>query len=387
MRPILLKMSAFGPYAGEVSIDFTKLGRQGLYLITGDTGAGKTSIFDAIIFALYGRASGSGREPGMLRSLYAKPETPTFVHLNFSYRGSEYSIIRSPEYIRPAKRGDGMVKKSAEAELTLPDRSVITRVSEVDRRITEIIGLNRDQFLQIAMIAQGEFLKLLLASTEERKKIFRQIFKTERYFSLQEQLKIAAGAARDDCEATRRSLSQFVAGIRGEDLTDLPIPEVLPRLITIIENDKKSAVECAARLNELEKSASELNRKLGAAEKLENAKLEYTGAQKKFKESAEKLEKITLEIENCRAEEPERIELDKKITLDESILPRYDELDAKRKELSEKSLKLESDIAQISKLESELNAAVMKQDFETAAKLRDEIKSMKASGGTDAKEA
>ena len=350
MRPILLKMSAFGPYADEVSIDFTKLGRQGLYLITGDTGAGKTSIFDAIIFALYGKASGSGREPGMLRSLYAKPATPTFVELRFSYRGKEYLVRRSPEFERPAKRGDGMVRNPAEAELTLPDNSVLTRLSEVDRRITEIIGLNRDQFLQIAMIAQGEFLKLLLASTDDRKKIFRQIFGTERYFALQEQLKIAAGAARDEHDAASRSLSQFVAGIRGADLTELPTPEVLPQLSILIENDSNVAAENDKRLEELEKALEELNRKLGAAEKLENSKLELAGAKKKFSESEARLERLTTELDELRAKEPERVELDKKITLEESILPRYDELEARKKELSDESERLANDLKLVEKL-------------------------------------
>ena len=337
MRPILLKMSAFGPYPGETSIDFTKLGRQGLYLISGDTGAGKTSIFDAIIYALYGRASGSGREPAMLRSLYALPETPTYVELKFSYRGKEYSGVRSPEYSRPAKRGGGMVRQPAEAELTLPDKSVITRCSEVDRKIVEIIGLNREQFLQIAMIAQGEFLKLLLASTDERKKIFRQIFGTERYFQLQEQLKLAAGSARADCDAASRSLSQYVAGIRGEDMTGLPMPEVLPRLSLLIENDSKAVDEGAKQLEELEKSLEELNRQLGAAEKLENAKKDLAIASKQFDECNKRLNEKSAELENLRAKEPERLELDKRITLEESFLPRYDELEARKKELDEES--------------------------------------------------
>ena len=371
MRPILLKMSAFGPYPGETSIDFTKLGRQGLYLISGDTGAGKTSIFDAIIYALYGRASGSGREPAMLRSLYALPETPTYVELKFSYRGKEYSVVRSPEYSRPAKRGGGMVRQPAEAELTLPDKSVITRCSEVDRKIVEIIGLNREQFLQIAMIAQGEFLKLLIASTDERKKIFRQIFGTERYFQLQEQLKLAAGSARDDCDAARRRLSQYVAGIRGEDMTGLPMPEVLPRLSILIENDSKAADEGAKQLEELEKSLEELNRQLGAAEKLENAKKELAIASKQFDECNKRLNEKSAELENLRAKEPERLELDKRITLEESFLPRYDELEARKKELDEESERLCADLELVEKLEN--NDAKYKKAVENFKNRRKEL--------------
>ena len=181
MRPIRLTMSAFGPYAGRQVIEFDRLGQQGLYLITGDTGAGKTTIFDAITFALYGEASGDTREPSMFRSKYAAPETPTEVELVFTYGGKTYTVKRNPEYDRPKSRGTGFTTQKAEAELTYPDGRVVTKQRDVDNAIREIMGIDRDQFLQIAMIAQGDFLKLLLASTEDRQKIFRQIFKTKRY--------------------------------------------------------------------------------------------------------------------------------------------------------------------------------------------------------------
>ena len=157
MRPIKLELSAFGPYAGETVIDFDKLGQSGLYLITGDTGAGKTTLFDAITFALYGEASGDNREPGMLRSKYAEPQTPTEVKLNFRNGGKEYIVKRNPEYERPAKRGEGMKTQKADAELTLPDGGVVTKRKEVDLAIKEILGIDRNQFSQIAMIAQGDF--------------------------------------------------------------------------------------------------------------------------------------------------------------------------------------------------------------------------------------
>lgn len=166
MRPLKLTVSAFGPYAGKVVMDLEKLGREGLYLITGDTGAGKTTIFDAITYALYGEPSGDNRDPSMFRSKYAQPETPTWVELVFAYGGKTYTVRRSPEYERPAKRGSGTTLQKAEAELLLPDGEPVTKARDVNQKIVDIIGLDRSQFAQIAMIAQGDFLKLLLADTK-----------------------------------------------------------------------------------------------------------------------------------------------------------------------------------------------------------------------------
>ena len=173
MRPLKLVMTAFGPYAGRTEVDFSALGKNGLFLITGDTGAGKTSIFDAITYALYGEPSGENRDPSMFRSKYAQPDTPTWVELTFSYGGKTYVVHRNPEYERPAKKGGGTTLQRADAELTLPDGGLVTKAREVNRAIVETIGLDRGQFAQIAMIAQGDFLKLLLADTRSRQEIFR----------------------------------------------------------------------------------------------------------------------------------------------------------------------------------------------------------------------
>ena len=141
MRPIKLTLSAFGPYAGETVLELDKLGKGGLYLITGDTGAGKTTIFDAIAFALYGQPSGDNRETGMFRSKYAEAETPTFAELVFEYRGERYTIRRNPEYERKKSRGEGTTDEKANAELIYPDGRVITKVKEADKAIAEIMGI------------------------------------------------------------------------------------------------------------------------------------------------------------------------------------------------------------------------------------------------------
>ena len=181
MRPLRLKMSAFGPYAGCEELDMERLGDNGIYLICGDTGAGKTTIFDAITYALYGKASGRMREPSTMRSKYAEPETPTLVELVFSYGEKEYTVRRNPEYERPSRNGAKMVTQKADAELIRPDGSVITGTTAVTKASREILGVDYQQFSQIAMIAQGDFRELLFADTTKRQEIFRNIFQTD-YF-------------------------------------------------------------------------------------------------------------------------------------------------------------------------------------------------------------
>ena len=214
MKPEKLIISAFGPYAGRTEIDFGLLGSRGLYLITGDTGAGKTTIFDAITFALYGEASGEVRETGMLRSKYAKDEVPTFVELTFSYQGKSYVVTRNPDYLRPKGRGEGFTMQKGEASLVYPDeRQPVTKTKEVTRAVTELIGLDYRQFTQIAMIAQGDFQKLLLAGTAERSVIFRQIFHTGVYQEIQSRLKEEVRERWNAYDEMRRSVYQFMSGV------------------------------------------------------------------------------------------------------------------------------------------------------------------------------
>lgn len=214
MKPEKLTISAFGPYAKETVIDFTRLGESGLFLITGDTGAGKTTIFDAIAFALYGEASGKVREAGMFRSKYADDETPTFVKLEFGYREKSYCITRNPEYMRPKGRGSGYTWQKADALLEFGDgRQPVTKTREVTRAVEELTGLNYQQFTQVAMIAQGDFQKLLLAGTQERSEIFRQIFHTGLYQELQNRLKIAMKERWKAYDEIRRSIGQYLSGV------------------------------------------------------------------------------------------------------------------------------------------------------------------------------
>lgn len=189
MKPLEITVSAFGPYAGNVQIPLSKLGEQGIFLITGDTGAGKTTLFDAICFALFGEVSGSNREVDSLRSDFASPSTKTFVDLTFSHRGETYRILRNPAYLRPKKSGEGTTKETADATIWYPDGSVVSGAEKVKKAAETLLGIDAKQFKQIAMIAQGEFLKLLYADSVERGAIFRRVFHTDFYLAFQKKLK------------------------------------------------------------------------------------------------------------------------------------------------------------------------------------------------------
>ncbi len=222
MRPLKLTLSAFGPYAGKTTVDFEKLGKGGLYLITGDTGAGKTTLFDAITYALYDESSGGLRSGNMLRSKYADETTPTFVELEFETAGQRCKVRRNPEYIRPKERGKGYTTEKSDAVLEYGDgRPPVSRARDVTNAVTELIGLNYSQFSQIAMIAQGQFLNLLNATTDERIRIFRRLFRTERYEQLQNLLKDEVARLNQERDAMRTQLRTTMKLVRCEPGTPL----------------------------------------------------------------------------------------------------------------------------------------------------------------------
>ena len=205
MKPIRLTICGWGPYRGKQEIDFTALERRGLFLITGPTGAGKTTIFDALTYALYGSLSGEMREKNSVRSDFADADTPTFVELVMTHGGREYKIYRNPEYLRPRKRAEGLTREKEKAVLTKPDGSVIEGSSEVTRRIQELLRLDLRQFKQLSMIAQGEFARLLSAPSSEKTRIFREIFGTDLYEKMASALKgKAAGAYRQVMECRHK---------------------------------------------------------------------------------------------------------------------------------------------------------------------------------------
>ena len=328
MKPLKLTMSAFGPYAGEVKVDFAQLGERGLYLITGDTGAGKTTIFDGITFALYGEASGNNRESDMFRSKYAKEETPTFVELEFQYRNEVYRVRRNPEYLRPAKKGKGLTTEKADAQLEYPDGKIITKSKEVTKAVVELIGLDRGQFTQIAMIAQGDFLKLLFAKTEDRSKIFREIFHTKEYQILQERLKTMSGTLRIEYEQLTKSIQQYKTEIHSDDeRKDNTVEETLQFLACLIEDEKKTILECDHNLECLEEQIAGIQKAIGKAENQKLAEQELVRINEELAVWISRMPEIeeVLKAEEKRQPEREKLALD--IAGSEEKLSLYEEAD------------------------------------------------------------
>lgn len=232
MKPIKIVISAFGSYADKTEISFEEVNK-GIFLITGDTGAGKTTIFDAITYALYEQTSGGVRDGNMMRSQFANDDTPTFVELTFKYQDKIYKINRNPQYERRSKRktadGTGYTTEAPKVELSLPDgKAFIGSKTETNNKIVEILGIDKDQFTQIAMIAQGDFLKLLHANSDERKRIFSKIFDTKIYNKISEALQnkireINTELAKNKtlCEHELKNIVYLDASVYKEQLSTL----------------------------------------------------------------------------------------------------------------------------------------------------------------------
>ena len=357
MRPVELKMSAFGPYADCTVIDFDRLGKSGLYLITGDTGAGKTTIFDGIVYALYGETSSDDRTPDMLRSKYAKAQTPTYVQLHFRCKNKDYRIRRSPEYMRPKKSGDGFTKAAAEYELILPDGSVITKKNDVNEKIGEIIGLNRDQFMQIAMIAQGDFKKLLLSSTDERKKIFRQIFNTVNYAALQRNLKDEYLNAKHMLDDANKSIQQYINGIICDENCnqyfavqkakkgELSLSETTDALERIISKDQIMINDITEKITDIDKKLETINTDLGKAEEYRKTEKAAQAIDIKIKEEKEKLAPLSDKVDKAKTDFEETHAINSETGKLESEMPEYEKHDKLITELIsiEKTIKNEKD--------------------------------------------
>lgn len=352
MRPLKLTVSAFGPYANKTIFDMEKLGNKGIYLITGDTGAGKTTIFDAITFALYGSASGNNREANMIRSKYAKPETPTGVELEFEYNDKVYKIKRNPEYERPTKRGNGTTKQKAEAELTMPDGNIINKNKEVDFKIEEIMGLDKKQFSQIAMIAQGDFLKLLYAPTEERIKIFRHIFKTELFERLQDKLGKAAKEKSLERDKLYDSVKQYTKGLvcspddvleidlRKAHNGEMPICDVQELAEKLIAQDKEGKENLSNEISKYDKKLEELNKLIGQANEIEKQRQQLDKDKKDYENCKIELNKCKSILDIEKSNEPKQNEIQKQINFIDNNLPNYDRLEEEQNSLKENLDKL-----------------------------------------------
>ena len=297
MKPLKLTMSAFGSYAGKNVIDFTGQ-QQGIFLITGDTGAGKTTIFDAITYALYNQTSGGERNGNMMRSQYAQPETETYVELEFLYRGQTYRVRRNPDYKITKTLKNGKIREQKvphSVELTLPDGTVFPeKKNATDAKIIEILGLTADQFSQIVMIAQRDFLKLLYTKSDERKMIFSKLFRTDIYWKIQENLRRKSMEMDERIQENDRAFEQEKSRIMPlPESEELPLDELVERLRERLKDALKEQNLRRANVEELNKKITkyeEINKLFVSLEKIRQTGRELEARQVESKERRQQIE-------------------------------------------------------------------------------------------------
>ena len=382
MRPLRLTLSAFGPYAAETTLDLEKLGKGGLYLITGDTGAGKTTIFDAITYALYDHSSSGIREGSMLRCKYADDKTPTFVELEFEVHGVRYTVRRNPEYQRPKARGEGMTTEKADATLTYPDdRPPVTKAKDVTAAVQEIIGLDYNQFSQIVLIAQGQFTKLLNASTEERSRIFRKLFRTQRYAQLQERLQAEASALNQQRTAQNAKLDSLLGGLQfspedpdAEALRALcaqTVPETALALLDTLTTRQAAALEEAGTaLQATEAQLDTVQQQLGAAAQAQRLAQQLAARQAELAAAKPALDAARAEADRHAGDAAQLDALTAQVTQAQSALAAYDALDALYRQQTEARDAARLAAAQAHKRRTQLdslNAALAAAETELAA--------------------
>ncbi|MDE6785159.1 MAG: SMC family ATPase, partial [Ruminococcus sp.] len=343
MRPLKLVMSAFGPYAGRVEIDMEKLGESGLYLITGDTGSGKTTIFDAVSYVLYGEASGQNRSNSMLRSKYADSHTLTEVQLDFEYRGEVYKIKRNlkpnAELIYPSK-GD-----------TVP-RSV-TGVTNVTKAVGNLLGINKDQFSQIVMIAQGDFMRLLFESASKRKDTFRKLFKTEKYERLQKRLSEESSSAKQNYKISSESIEQYISGISCDSENKLyervqmakqraiPDTEIIRLLEELLTEDENISGSLDELFNKTQEELDAVKKLITQFEQKQKLAEELHRIEEIFNENIPVLAELESKLKKQSERQTEIESIDREIILTDSEFENYDKLENKQKKFQELQKKLE----------------------------------------------
>lgn len=384
MRPHKLTISAFGPYAGKTEIDFDKLGSNGLFLITGNTGAGKTTIFDAITYALFGEASGNARNDSMFRSTYANESTPTYVELEFEYAGKQYKVRRSPKQMRLKERGTGTTEKGAEVSFQAGDEAPITDIKKANAKLIEILGVDFSQYSQIAMIAQGQFRKLLLAGTKERATIFRSIFKTTGYLELQTRLQDDANALFGEVKDKRKSALQYLDGAvclqdspRAAELLvakekikkgELPMDDMVQLIKDIV---KEESAQQATLLSENEKkkqSIETFQSQLETIRKYNENKQKHSAATDE-REHREKEIKPSLNqaLQNAQSHQSEIQTLASEIHQMEYLMPKYQELTACHGNLNKNSIDIQKNQEQLTDADAKyktLDAAIKDKEQE-----------------------
>lgn len=359
MKPLKLTMSAFGSYAGKNVIDFTGQ-QQGIFLITGDTGAGKTTIFDAITYALYNQTSGGERNGNMMRSQYAQPETETYVELEFLYRGQTYRVRRNPDYKITKTLKNGKIREQKvphSVELTLPDGTVFPeKKNATDAKIIEILGLTADQFSQIVMIAQGDFLKLLYTKSDERKMIFSKLFRTDVYWKIQENLRRKSMEMDERIQENDRAFEQEKSRIMPlPEREELPLDELVERLRERLKDALKEQNLRRANVEELNKKITkyeEINKLFVSLEKIRQTGRELEARQAESKERRQ-------QIENAR-------KADKVLVAEQQNLRQQQAVEQSAQAIAKMGETLADDQEMFETLKTQLQEAEAKQKREAA---------------------
>ena len=359
MKPLKLTMSAFGSYAGKNVIDFTGQ-QQGIFLITGDTGAGKTTIFDAITYALYNQTSGGERNGNMMRSQYDQPETETYVELEFLYRGQTYRVRRNPDYKITKTLKNGKIREQKvphSVELTLPDGTVFPeKKNATDAKIIEILGLTADQFSQIVMIAQGDFLKLLYTKSDERKMIFSKLFRTDIYWKIQENLRRKSMEMDERIQENDRAFEQEKSRIMPlPEREELPLDELVERLRERLKDALKEQNLRRANVEELNKKITkyeEINKLFVSLEKIRQTGRELEARQAESKERRQ-------QIENAR-------KADKVLVAEQQNLRQQQAVEQSAQAIAKMTETLADDQEMFETLKTQLQEAEAKQKREAA---------------------
>lgn len=359
MKPLKLTMSAFGSYAGKNVIDFTGQ-QQGIFLITGDTGAGKTTIFDAITYALYNQTSGGERNGNMMRSQYAQPETETYVELEFLYQGQTYRVRRNPDYKITKTLKNGKIREQKvphSVELTLPDGTVFPeKKNATDAKIIEILGLTADQFSQIVMIAQGDFLKLLYTKSDERKMIFSKLFRTDIYWKIQENLRRKSMEMDERIQENDRAFEQEKSRIIPlPESEELPLDELVERLRERLKDALKEQNLRRANVEELNKKITkyeEINKLFRSLEKIRQTGKELEARQAESKERRQ-------QIENAR-------KADKVLVAEQQNLRQQQEVEQSAQAIAKMTETLANDQEMFESLKTQLQESEAKQKREAA---------------------
>ncbi len=363
MRPLKLEISAFCSYSGKTVIDMEKLGENGIYLITGDTGAGKTTIFDAITYALYGSPSGSNRDSSMLRSMYAPIHTETFVKLTFCHNAKTYIIERNPTHERAKKEGGKPAKLNANAEMhEISDgeiKNIASGTTKVTDKVIEMLGIDHKQFCHIAMIAQGDFIKLLTAKSDERQKIFRKLFDTELYNNIQNILSRREKAVRDEYNQINARIKQYISGAECDEndpcyeefsalREDCDAPQAMLKLIeNVIISDKAASSGIEQKIRDTSVEIDALNKIYGNVKLIISAKNNLEASEKKLSELETLSEKCKAELSEKEMLKPQLQQLAQEIAVITAVIPDYSTREQERKLLSDVSAELEKNTAQL----------------------------------------